>query len=40
MLYGLKLVALGAVTLPATLLIVIFGLFDAHGKYVYFISRF
>ncbi|MBI2531352.1 MAG: 1-acyl-sn-glycerol-3-phosphate acyltransferase [Deltaproteobacteria bacterium] len=40
MLYGLKLVALGAVTLPATLLTVIFGLFDAHGKYAYLISRF
>jgi 1-acyl-sn-glycerol-3-phosphate acyltransferase len=39
MLYGLKLVALGAVTLPATLLIIIFGLFDAHGKYTYLISR-
>src|SRR3990170_1735343 len=40
MLYGLKLVALGAVTLPATLLTVIFGLFDAHGKYAYLVSRF
>lgn len=40
MLYGLKLVALGAVTLPATLLILFFGLFDAHGKYVYLICRF
>lgn len=39
MLYGLKLVALGAVTLPATLLTVIFGLFDSHGKNAYLISR-
>jgi len=39
MLYGLKLVALGAVTLPATLLIIIFGPFDPYGKYVYRISR-
>jgi 1-acyl-sn-glycerol-3-phosphate acyltransferase len=40
MLYGLKLVALGAVTALATLLILIFGLFDSHGRYVYLISRF
>jgi 1-acyl-sn-glycerol-3-phosphate acyltransferase len=40
MLYGLKLVALGAITLLATLLTVIFGLFDSHGKYAYLISRF
>ena len=40
MLYSLKLVALGAVTVPATLLILIFGLFDSHGRHVYLISRF
>ena len=40
MLYGLKLVALGAITLLATLLTVIFGLFDSHGRYAYLISRF
>jgi len=40
MLYGLKLVALGAITLLATLLTVIFGLFDSHGKSAYLISRF
>lgn len=40
MLYGLKLVALGAVTLPATLLTVIFGLFDSHGKYAYRVARY
>ena len=40
MLYGLKLVALGAVTLPATLLILLCGLFDSHGKLAYPISRF
>ncbi len=40
MLYGLKLVALGAVTVPATLLTLLFGLFDSHGKYAYLISRF
>jgi len=40
MLYGLKLVALGAVTPPATLLTLIFGLFDTHGKYAYLICRF
>ncbi len=39
MLYGLKLVTLGAVTLLATLLTVIFGLFDSHGKYAYLVSR-
>lgn len=40
MLYGLKLVALGAVTVPASLLTLLFGLFDSHGKYAYLISRF
>ena len=40
MLYGLKLVALGAVIVPASLLTVLFGLFDSHGKYTDFISRF
>ena len=40
MLYGLKLVALGAVTVPASLLTVLFGLFDSHGKYANLISRF
>jgi 1-acyl-sn-glycerol-3-phosphate acyltransferase len=40
MLYGLKLVALGAVTVPATLLTLIFGLFDAHGKYAFLVCRF
>ncbi len=40
MLYSLKLVALGAVTLPVTLLILLCGLFDSHGNYAYLISRF
>jgi len=39
MLYGLKLVALGAVTLLASLLTVSFGLFDPYGKHVYCIKR-
>jgi 1-acyl-sn-glycerol-3-phosphate acyltransferase len=39
MYYWLKLVVLGAVTLPATLLILIFGLFDSHGEHAYVISR-
>ena len=39
MLYGLKLVALCAVTLPSTLLTVILGPFDRYGKHVYRISR-
>jgi 1-acyl-sn-glycerol-3-phosphate acyltransferase len=40
MLYGLKLLVIGAVTVPAALLTTIFGLFDPYGKYVYGISRF
>jgi 1-acyl-sn-glycerol-3-phosphate acyltransferase len=39
MLYSLKLVALGAVTVPATLLTLLFGLFDSHGRYAYFVCR-
>ena len=40
MLYSLKLVVLGAVTVPATLLTLLFGLFDSQGKYANLISRF
>jgi 1-acyl-sn-glycerol-3-phosphate acyltransferase len=40
MLYCLKLVVIVAVTLPATILTILIGLFDPHGKYVYTISRF
>lgn len=39
MLYSLKLLVLGAVTVPASLLTLLFGLFDSHGKYANFISR-
>ena len=38
--YGLKLLAICAVTVPAALLTTILGLFDPHGKHVYGISRF
>jgi 1-acyl-sn-glycerol-3-phosphate acyltransferase len=40
MLYLLKLAVVGMVTVPAALLTILFGLFDPHGKHVYFISRF
>lgn len=40
MVYGLKLLVIGAVTMPAALLTTIFGLFDPYGKHVYGISRF
>ena len=40
MLYSLKLLVLGAVTVPASLLTLLFGLFDSHGKYANLISRF
>ena len=40
MLYSLKLVALGAVTVPGSLLTLLFGLFDSQGKYAYLIARF
>ena len=38
--YGLKLLVICAVTVPAALLTVILGLFDPYGKHVYGISRF
>jgi len=38
--YGLKLLGICAVTVPAALLTVMLGLFDPHGKHVYGISRF
>ena len=40
MLYLFKLAVVGIVTVPAALVTVLFGLFDPHGKHVYFISRF
>jgi 1-acyl-sn-glycerol-3-phosphate acyltransferase len=40
MVYGLKLLVIGAVTMPAALLTTILGLFDPYGKHVYGISRF
>jgi 1-acyl-sn-glycerol-3-phosphate acyltransferase len=40
MLYGLKLLVIGFVTLPAAVLTILFGLFDPHGKRVYGITRF
>lgn len=40
MLYFLKMAGIWAVTVPAALLTVIFGLFDPHGKYVYCVTRF
>jgi 1-acyl-sn-glycerol-3-phosphate acyltransferase len=40
MLYFLKLVVLGVVTVPAALLTILLGLFDPHGKHVYCIGRF
>jgi 1-acyl-sn-glycerol-3-phosphate acyltransferase len=39
MVYCLKLVVIGVVTLPATTAAILFGLFDPHGKHVYGISR-
>jgi 1-acyl-sn-glycerol-3-phosphate acyltransferase len=39
MLYSLKLVVIGMVTLPATIVIILVGLFDPYGKVVYEISR-
>jgi 1-acyl-sn-glycerol-3-phosphate acyltransferase len=40
MLYCLKLVVIGAVTLPAAILTTLVGLFDPYGKYVYQVGRF
>jgi 1-acyl-sn-glycerol-3-phosphate acyltransferase len=40
MVYGLKLLVIGVVTMPAALLMTILGLFDPYGKHVYGISRF
>ena len=40
MVYCLKLVVIGAVTLPATILTILIGLFDPYGKYVYAVGRF
>ena len=40
MVYGLKLLVIGAVTVPAALLTIILGLFDPYGTRVYRISRF
>ena len=40
MLYCLKLVVIGAVTLPATILTIFIGLFDPYGRYVYGVGRF
>lgn len=40
MVYGLKLLVIGAVTMPAALLTTVLGLFDPYGKHVYGISRF
>jgi 1-acyl-sn-glycerol-3-phosphate acyltransferase len=40
MVYSLKLLVIGAVTMPAALLTAILGLFDPYGKHVYGISRF
>jgi 1-acyl-sn-glycerol-3-phosphate acyltransferase len=40
MLYILKLAVIGAVTVPAALVTILFGLFDPHGKHVYFVTRF
>lgn len=39
MLYALKLVTIGMITMPAALLTILVGLFDPHGKHVYGISR-
>ena len=39
MLYGLKLLGICMVTVPAALLIVLLGLFDPYGNHVYGISR-
>jgi 1-acyl-sn-glycerol-3-phosphate acyltransferase len=40
MLYLLKLAALGLLTVPAALAIILLGVFDPHGKHVYWIFRF
>jgi 1-acyl-sn-glycerol-3-phosphate acyltransferase len=40
MLYGVKLLVIGIVTLPAALLTILLGIFDPHGKRVYGITRF
>ncbi|HEU4342618.1 MAG TPA: lysophospholipid acyltransferase family protein [Candidatus Binatia bacterium] len=40
MLYALKLVVVGLITIPAALLTIFVGLFDPHGKHVYAITRF
>ncbi len=40
MLYILKLALVGIVTVPAALMTILLGLFDPHGKLVYFIGRF
>lgn len=40
MLYILKLAVVVMVTVPAALVTVLLGLFDPHGKHVYFIGRF
>ena len=39
MLYGLKLALIGVITLPATSLTILLGLFDPLGKQVYRVSR-
>jgi 1-acyl-sn-glycerol-3-phosphate acyltransferase len=39
MLYSFKLLGISVVTVPAALLIILLGLFDRYGKYVYGISR-
>jgi len=40
MFYLLKLAVVGAVTVPAALATVLLGLFDPHGRHVYWIFRF
>ena len=40
MLYFFKLAVIGTVTVPATLMTILVGLFDPYGKHVYGISRF
>lgn len=39
MLYGLKLLVICVITVPAALLTIVFGLFDPYGKYVHGITR-
>jgi 1-acyl-sn-glycerol-3-phosphate acyltransferase len=39
MLYIFKLAVIAAVTVPAALVTFLFGLFDPHGKHVYFVTR-